>query len=116
MSRSKPGASREKPTYPLSQYRGFNLKIGAGDFSLSLGGKCSQTLVRITAGASRIKVKVPRDSGVKVKLSGALVKNNLKDLGWTFDNQSYISPGYDKAAKHLDIDLNMAVGNFELEE
>ena len=73
-------------------------------------------MVRITAGASRIKVKVPRDSGVKVKLSGALVKNNLKDLGWTFDNQSYISPGYDKAAKHLDIDLNMAVGNFELEE
>lgn len=96
--------------------RELNLKMGAGDFSLILGGKSSQTLVNIKAGASQIKIKVPRGSGVKVKLTGALVKNNLKDLGWTLENQSYFSPGYDKTAKHLDIDLNMAVGNFELAE
>jgi hypothetical protein len=98
---------------PLKHLR---LKMGAGDFSLNLGNQSSVIKVVIESGASHIKVRVPKDSGVRVKLSGALVNTNIKNLGWILSNQTYTSPDYEKAANHVDIDLNMAVGDLELEK
>jgi hypothetical protein len=92
------------------------LKMGAGDFSLILGDKSNNTAVTIDSGASHIKVKVPRDSGVKVKLSGALVNTNIKNWGWISQNQTYTSPDYETAAHRVEIVLNMAVGDFDLEK
>jgi hypothetical protein len=94
----------------------LSLKMGAGDFNLILGDKSDNAIINIQSGASHIKVKVPGDSGVKVKFSGALVNTNIKNLGWISDNQTYISPDYEKAVHRVDIDLNMAVGDFDLEK
>jgi hypothetical protein len=98
---------------PVKQLR---LKMGAGDFSLILGDKSNNTTVKVESGASHIKLKVPTSSGVKVKLSGALVNTNIKNLGWVYNNQTYISPDYQTAASHVDVELSMAVGDFELEK
>lgn len=94
----------------------LRLKMGAGDFNLILGDKNNNTTVNVESGASHIQMKVPKSSGVKVKLSGALVNTNIKNLGWISNNQTYISPDYETAANHVNVELNMAVGNFELEK
>lgn len=94
----------------------LRLKMGAGDFNLILGDKSNITTVNVESGASHIKMKVPKSSGVKVKLSGALVNTNIKNLGWISNNQTYISPDYETAANHVDVELSMAMGDFELEK
>ncbi|HEX3048413.1 MAG TPA: LiaF domain-containing protein [Bacillota bacterium] len=94
--------------------RELSVKMGAGDLDLTLGNPEGNTPVTVDAGASNIKIRVPEGAAVKVKISGALVKSNLHDLGLVNNNRTYTSPGYDQAANHVDITLNMAVGNFEL--
>lgn len=98
----------------------FLLKMGGGDFGLTLGNKSETTRVKISGGGGHIKIKVPKDSGIQVKVSGLAVHTNLntftENQGWNFMNRNYVSPGYEKAANHLDIHLEMAGGYFELAE
>jgi hypothetical protein len=109
------GAAKAEADLSNLHVKELDLKMGVGDFSLVLGDKTNNSLVKINAGASKIKVKIPKGLGVKVNTTGALVHTNLGGLGWIYSDRAYNSPGYDQAIKHLTIDLNMAVGDFEME-
>ncbi|MCL6591411.1 MAG: DUF5668 domain-containing protein [Firmicutes bacterium] len=108
------GAMKGEADFSGLRLRDLRIKMGAGDLDLALGNPDGNVRVIVDAGASNIKIKVPEKAAVKVKISGALVNNNLRDLGLANHNRTYTSPDYDQAANHLDITLNMAVGNFDL--
>lgn len=97
---------------PLSK---VGLELGAGDMVLKLGENGKYVAVGIDAGASDLKIIVPEDTGVSVKLEGALADTNLAELDWLYTDGRYISPGYENSAGIIDLDLRMAVGKFTLE-
>ncbi len=110
----KTGASKAEVNLANLRVKELDLKMGAGDLTLTLGDKSGDSSVKINSGASKVKVILPKGLGVKVKTSGALLHTNLGSQGWIYNNHEYHSPEYDEAASHLMIDLNMGVGDFEL--
>ncbi len=96
---------------PLRQ---LNCNLGAGslDFILNNNGPNSQ--VRVTAGASHIKLEIPGDTGVSIKMGGALNTNNLDELGWAKTGSRYQSPNYSEAANKIDCDIQLSAGNLEV--
>jgi hypothetical protein len=108
------GAMRGEADLSGLRLRDLSIKMGAGDLDLTLGNPEGNTPVTVDAGASKIKIRIPEGAAVRVKISGALVNSNLRELGLTNHNRTYTSPGYDQATNHLDITLNMAVGKLEL--
>lgn len=92
-----------------------NLAAGAGDIEIVFGNNSTHTPVKIEAGASNIKVRVPEDAGIQVRLRGALTHTNLPELGWLFSDKKYRSANYEEAGNRYDLDLNLAVGRFKLE-
>jgi len=93
----------------------LDLKLGAGDVNLLLGGNGAYTRVKADAGAASFTVQVTEDTGVAVRFDGTLTDTNLQELGWRVVNGRYISPNYEEAKSKIDLDLDMAVGEFKLE-
>ena len=112
------GAAKGEADLSGIRVKNLKLKMGAGNFTLNLGNKINNTQVKIEAGASKVKVNVPKGSGVKVNLSGTLVHNNFDNLGWNqrarARDRSYLSPDYEKSTNRIELDVNMVVGDFEI--
>ena len=95
--------------------KSIDLQLGAGDVNLTLGGNGKKTRVDADAGAAQLILRVVGDTGVSVEFDGALSQTNLNELGYTVVNGRYVSPNYDEAPSKIDVDLDMAVGEFRLE-
>jgi hypothetical protein len=50
-----------------------------------------------------------------VRITPDRILSSFDPAGLVRQGSSYISPGYDRAARHLDIDLTTAMGNVEVE-
>lgn len=88
--------------------------FGAGDINLLFGNNVENLNVDIEAGATNISVTVPENLGVRVKLDGGLKHSNLKDLNWKLVNDWYMSPNYESSISKASINVDMGVGNFDL--
>jgi hypothetical protein len=93
----------------------MDMKLGAGNVVLRLGDKVSNCMLKADAGASNLKVMVPEDTGMKIRIEGALAQNNLHQLGWTLVDGVYVSPNYSQAQTHIQAQIKMAVGNFTVQ-
>lgn len=104
-----------KGTFDLSRYvvRNLKLEAGAADVELTLGGKATQSDVKISAGVASITVRVPKNVGVKVKREGAMNVNTLDGFTDTGGNTS-ISPDYEKAANKINIDFEGGISTFKV--
>ncbi len=91
------------------------LKMGAGNMTLRLGHNGDRVKVKVEAGASNLRIQVPEDTGLSLSVSGALAGNNLKELGWPQVDGRYRSPAYETLPDRIDLELEMAVGNFTVE-
>lgn len=92
-----------------------DLDMGAGNLEMTLGKRNDFTSVDIDAGASKIAIYIPKESGVKIDLEGALNSTNLNDLGLVKSSSGeFISENYDKATNKYEMDIDMGVGSFEL--
>lgn len=97
---------------PLSDVK---LKLGAGNLTVRLGNNGDGVKMRVEAGAANLKIQVPEDTGISIALTGVLANNNLKELGWPQVGGRYRSPAYDVLTDRIDLELEMAVGNFTVE-
>ncbi len=96
---------------PLRQ---LDLKLGAGAMTLKLGGNGQQALVKIKAGASSLRIVAPTNTGLSVKLDGAVNKTNMEAFGLILTNQRYVSDNYETATERIDLELAIAVSNLEI--
>lgn len=97
---------------PLRQ---LNCDLGAGNMDFILSNNGPNGRVQITAGASSIKLEIREDTGVTIKMGGALNTSNLDKLGWTKDGDLYQSPNYNEAANKIDCDIQLSAGNLEVQ-
>jgi hypothetical protein len=88
----------------------LELKTGMSEINLKLGSYDSD--VKIDAGASKIDITLPEDTGMKVRFKGALNSTDLD--GWSKDGDWRYSPGYDEKSHKITAEINMGVGNLTI--
>lgn len=93
----------------------FSLKVGAGNMTVRLGDNGVNGKMLVEAGAANMKILVPEDTGLDIRMNGVLANTNLRQLGWPQVNGRYRSPLYDRATSYVKLDIDVAVGNFTVE-
>ncbi len=109
------GAAEGALDFTDLDFQQLDLKLGAGDFRFKFGNNGEYGKVKMQAGASNVRIQVDANTGVRIRLQGALSATNLDELGWARVDDYYVSPGFDEALSRVDLDLKMGVGNLELE-
>jgi hypothetical protein len=87
---------------------------GVGQVTLDFGGawtSSSQVSVKMALGA--VALRLPRHIGVRLTLDKFLA--TFDSQGFVRRGNAYLSPGYDQAARHLDIDITTAVGGVTID-
>jgi hypothetical protein len=82
---------------------------GVGRVMLDFGGAwTSSSHVEVKMALGEVALRLPRQVGVRITLDKFLT--TFEPQGLVRRGTSYFSPGYDQAARHLDIDVTTAVG------
>ncbi len=87
---------------------------GVGKVTLDFGGAwTSSSRVSVDMALGELNLRLPRQVGVSVTLDKFL--SSFHPDGLERSGAGYRSPGYDKAARHLDIDVSTAAGSVKIE-
>lgn len=82
---------------------------GVGRVTLDFGGAwTSSSRVAIKMALGEVALRLPRQVGVRLTLDKFLA--SFEPQGLVRRGKSYLSPGYDQAPRHLDIDITTAIG------
>lgn len=93
----------------------LDLKVGAFRGTLRYGARQELSQTSISAGASDIKIYIPKTSGVKVDYANGLVgmKYTGLDIQKSGDNRQDKSANYDNAGAKLDFDVKAGASSIE---
>lgn len=87
---------------------------GVGRVTLDFGGAwTSSSRVEVKMALGEVALRLPRQVGVRITLDRFLA--SFEPQGLVRRGASYLSPGYDQAARHLDIDVTTAVGGVTID-
>jgi len=87
---------------------------GVGKVTLDFGGGwTSSSRVTVKMAVGELTLRLPRQVGVKILLDQFL--STFEPAGLERRGTSYVSAGYDRAERKLDIDVTTAVGGVEVE-
>ncbi len=92
----------------------LDLDVKASSVDVVFGSGYDKTNAEIEAKASNINLTVPKNSGVRIKMSGKLNNTNLDKLEWKNDKNVYESPNYDKAESKIDMEMDMDISNLKV--
>jgi len=82
---------------------------GVGRVTLDFGGTwTTSSRVEVKMALGEVALRLPRQVGVRITLDKFLA--TFEPEGLVRRGTSYLSPGYDQAARHLDIDVTTAMG------
>jgi hypothetical protein len=109
------GAVDAKADLKNVNLRLFEVKSGASSYEIMLGDKSDLVKGEISLGASSLKLKVPKSSGIKITADAGVSSNNFSNGGLTKKDNIYETADYDKAAKKIDIKLKTGASSIELE-
>ena len=90
------------------------LDAGASNSRLTVGDKVANLKIEIDAGASKTVIRLPKSSGVKLKMDGGLNSKNLADLR-EVSKDNYESDNYDTAKNKIEIDADIGVADLTIE-
>ncbi len=100
--------------FDLTPYRVRTLKLETGvtDVDIKLGDRADLTEVDVDAGVAQITLKVPQSVGCRIEHDGL----SLTDFdGFDKVGKFYQSPGYDQAAKKINIKFDSGLAKLEVE-
>jgi len=87
---------------------------GVGRVTLDFGGAwSSSSAVSVKMALGQVALRLPRQVGVRLTLDQFLA--TFEPEGLVRHGTSYLSPGYERAPRHLDIDVTSAVGGVTVE-
>jgi hypothetical protein len=82
---------------------------GVGRVTLDFGGAwTSSATVDVKMALGEVALRLPRQVGVRITMDKFLA--TFEPQGLVRRGTSFLSPGYDQAARHLDIDVTTAMG------
>lgn len=92
----------------------LDIDLGANSSVVTLGSLVDLVDVKLSAGASSVTLRVPKDSGVSVKLDEGVSSQDLDDLE-DKGNGSYETAGFNTASKKITIRGDLGASSFTLE-
>lgn len=107
------GASSVSGDLSGAQLQSLTLKAGASSIDLKFGALVKKLDIAIDAGASSVKLSVPKDTGVRVETDNGLSHTSFEGV----DKQSdgvYESKDFAKADKQIVIKAKVGVSSFEV--
>jgi predicted membrane protein len=108
------GAGRVQLTLGTLSLTNLEVEMGAGETVVDLTGDWKNDLsARIRGGVGRVKIRLPRDVGVRVEPEGRIGAVNARDL--RRDGRVYVNDAYRKSDVTLRIDVKGGVGETHLE-
>lgn len=103
--------------FDLRRYNVRKLKIeaGAAGLELRLGDKAPQSDVTISSGMAAVKIRVPKNVGVKITTDGGLNATDIDDDFERVGNNTYLSPNYNASTKKISIRYDGGMSHFEVD-
>ncbi|MFA5536509.1 MAG: toast rack family protein [Bacillota bacterium] len=107
------GAAKATLDFREVDLKYLDLNMGAGDVTIWIGDRRLETELKVDAGASNIKIIVPDNIGLKVKMDGGLNSSNLDSIGLVKDGSYYVTENSTSSSK-LFLNFSGGVNKFEL--
>jgi hypothetical protein len=101
--------------FDLSQYkvRAFNFDGGAAALNIKIGDLLPITDVNVKTGVADVKIKIPTNSGCRIKTKTGLSSKDF--TGFTkLEDGTYETPNYKASAKKIFINLDGGLSSFEV--
>ena len=93
---------------------GLDISLGAGEYLIDLSGDWTRDLdVTIDTGAANIRVRLPRDVGVRVQVDAG--PNITETTGLTRDGDVYTNAAYGVSNVTMQVDMETGIGQINLE-
>jgi len=101
--------------FDLTPYKVKKLDIegGAASFDVKMGEPLETTRVEIQAGASSVKITVPRDAACDITTDTGLSSRNFNGFDKK-DDSDYRTPGFDNATKKMYIHIEGGMADFRV--
>lgn len=101
----------------FSELRVERVKIdsGASDCRLKLGDALDYSYINIDTGVSDLKLQVKEHVGLRIRADQVISDNNFDALGLSKKGNYYESADYDTADKQVEIKVDAAVSNVNIE-
>jgi len=93
----------------------LKLDTGAGDIKIKLGSRSDKVFLRIDSGASRIKIIVPEEMGLKIDSDIALSSTNFRRMGLEKHRGYYRSENFSTADCRALIDIDSGVSQIKID-
>lgn len=92
----------------------INFEGGMGKVTLDFGGAWSSSArVQVKMVVGELTLRLPREAGVRLTMDKFL--SRFEPVGLVRRGDAFVTPNYDKARRHLDLDLTTAVGGVNVE-
>lgn len=108
------GASTINANLSNTKLTDLVVKVGASSSTFTIGDKQSKVNITIESGASSTTLRIPKDSGVVMKLDDGLTTREFEDLDEVSAGE-YKSKNYDTAKNTITIKASTGVGSFKIE-
>lgn len=108
------GASRVRGDLSGVKLRELTIKSGASDIDVTLGSKLTDSEVTLDAGASSVKLHVPRDTGVRIISEDGLSGKEFEDIDEVGEGR-YESADFEAAATKITIRAKLGVSSFTID-
>lgn len=108
------GASESQIDTSQAMLKEMNIKAGASSLNMKLGSVVNSTNLNVDSGASSIVIKVPSDTGVRLKIEGGLTSKHIDNLT-EIVKDTFESPNYSQSKKQINITAKIGVSSFTIE-
>jgi len=102
--------------FDLTQFKTKNVDIdmGAASINIKFGSFYPETKLSVDAGASDINVFIPKESGCKILIDGALSSKHFNDFN-KIDSDNFQTENFDEAANKIYIDIECGVSSISVD-
>jgi len=110
------GASKLDLDLSQLKVRDLSVDAGASSADIRFGTNESNVKASLDMGASSIRLRIPKDTGIKITLDGALISNNFDAMNLSrSENKNYSSSGFESAINKITLAVKAGASSITLE-
>jgi hypothetical protein len=92
----------------------LNIQGGAASYNVKLGQPLATTDVDIQTGAASVTIRIPKNAACRITTDTGLSSKNFDGFDKKDDDDSYQTPGFDKATNKMNISIEGAMSDFKV--
>ena len=108
------GASRLDLDFSSVTVRELKIDTGASSLAIKIGDKSPMQYISIKAGASDIDIRVPKDSGIRIRFDDGLTSKEFHNLEFIKKDKVYETMDYDSRDKKIELNISSGVSSIDI--